>query len=241
VAEPAVSASPVARRTAAKLGVVLEAVTGSGPRGRVFKADVAAAAREAAASARETTASARELTAAPAPLDLVAAVDVDVGALVAFRDDLAAIAERAPSIDDLVVKAVALALREVEGAGVDVGVAVPADGGLVLRVVRGADGRSLGAIGDGTVMPEPDDAPPITVCSLGVDRFAARLDPPQPAVLCVGAIARHAVVGDDDAIVARPMAELTLVCDAREIGEADAASLLAALRTTLEQPLRLLV
>jgi pyruvate dehydrogenase E2 component (dihydrolipoamide acetyltransferase) len=250
VAEVAVSASPVARRTAQRLGVVLATVPGSGPRGRIFKADVVLAAKRPAVAAPAAPAPMARATAAASLPDFQASVDVDMSALLAFRDELGALADPPPSVEALVVKAMAAAVRD-DG---EVGLALASDDGLVVAALRGANRLSLGEIarvaGDLAARARAGDLAPEELATgtfavadlggLGLDRFAARADPPQEALLCVGAITSRAVVAGDDVVV-RPVAELTLVCDQHDLDAARAAEILTGLRTTLEQPLRMLI
>ncbi len=286
------NASPVARRIAADLGIDLGALEGSGPRGRIVKADVVAA--EPAPAVEEMPAEApAPPTPAPAPAakgeitiveptrlqrtiarrmaqakaaapDFTLEVEVDMTRAVAERARLKALLDGAPSpsLNDLVVKAVALTLAEhprVNGAYVDdrfelhgavnVGVAVAAPDALVVPVVRDAATRSLGSIGaevrrlaaaarDGSLAPADLDGGTFSVSNLGmfgVDRFTAVLNPPQAAILAVGAVAERAVVRDGELAVART-ASLTLTCDHRIVHGADGAAFLAQLRDRLERP-----
>ena len=82
-----------------------------------------------------------------------------------------------------------------------------------------------------------------TVSNLGmfrITRFAAIINPPEPAILAVGATQERPVVRDGE-VVARPMMNLVLSCDHRATSGADGARLLDAIRQHLEEPLRLLL
>jgi pyruvate dehydrogenase E2 component (dihydrolipoamide acetyltransferase) len=302
-----VNASPVARRIAAELGVGLHGLTGSGPRGRVVKADVlragvpragedpvSAPAQPAVAVAepseptpqptvRETQPSgakgevqviepsrlqrtiARRMTEAKATApDFTLEVDVDMTRAVAERRRFKALLgeKPAPSLNDFIVKAVAVSLRDhpkVNGAfrndtfelyeRVNVGVAVAAPDALVVPVVTQADTRSLGSIADevrrlaaaarnGSLTAADLDGGTFSVSNLGmfgVSRFTAVLNPPQAAILAVGAATERAVVRDGELAVAT-VASLTLTCDHRIVHGADGAAFLATLRAHLEQP-----
>jgi pyruvate dehydrogenase E2 component (dihydrolipoamide acetyltransferase) len=185
---------------------------------------------------------------------------------VALRASLKEVVDSAPTYNDMVVKAVALALREfprVNGAFVDgrwelysrvnVGVAVAGSDALVVPTVFDADQKSLGAIArdarqlaakvrDGSVTPPELSGGTFTVSNLGmygIDSFVAVINPPQAAILAVGAVAKRAVVDGDGRIVARDTMTATLACDHRILYGADGAEFLARVRALLEKPLAL--
>ncbi|MDX6648095.1 MAG: hypothetical protein QOJ97_46 [Solirubrobacteraceae bacterium] len=172
-----------------------------------------------------------------------------------------------PSFNDLVVKACALALREfprVNGAykdgrfelysRVNVGVAVAAPDGLVVPTVFDADRRTLGEIArdtralaakvrDATITPPELSGATFTVSNLGmygVREFVAVINPPQAAILSVGAVEERAVVRDGAVVPGRRMS-VALACDHRILYGADAAEFLARVRALLEAPLGLAV
>jgi pyruvate dehydrogenase E2 component (dihydrolipoamide acetyltransferase) len=279
------AASPVARRAAASLGVELSMVSGSGAHGRILKRDVGSAAEEVAAAPvtnGRSVATAGGLTIQPLTRTqaLIAErmvhsrsqvpqfqveVEVDMSEAIAVRKRLADLTEAAPSINDLLVKAAAIALTRhprVNGsfsaAGfvlhhyVNVGVAVAVDGGLLVPTVRSADVKSLCAIAAetrdmaararaGRITPSELDGATFTVSNLGmlgVARFEAIINAPQAAILGVGA-ALPRVVNLDGEITTRPTMTLTLSCDHRIIYGADAAAFLSDLRGLLEEPLTL--
>jgi pyruvate dehydrogenase E2 component (dihydrolipoamide acetyltransferase) len=279
------AASPVARRMANELGVALDQLRGSGPGGRIVKSDVRSAAgvavpEPAQAAPAPTTAKGsverQELTRlqqtvarrmaeskATAP-EFVIAVEADLEDLAALRDQ---IPDRRPSVNDFIVKAAALALREFPRANgayrdgrfelysrVNVGIAVAASDALVVPTVFDADQKSVGAIAretralaervrSGEVTPPELAGGTFTVSNLGMygmRRITPVINPPQAAILGVGELARRAVVRDGE-VVARHVVDLTLVCDHRILYGADAAQFLARIRELLEQPLRLLL
>jgi pyruvate dehydrogenase E2 component (dihydrolipoamide acetyltransferase) len=274
-----VKASPVARRIAAALSVDLAALAGTGPGGRVVKRDVETASADGVRPARREGVTAvqptrlqltvaRRMSEAKATMpDFSISTDVDMDAAVELRAQLkeAAGDGPAPSFNDLVVKASALALRahpRANGAYADgrfdlfsrvnVGVAVAADDALLVPIVTDADRRSLGAIAAETrrlaaaaragTLAAPDLADgTFTVSNLGmydVTAFTAVLNPPQAAILAVGALAQRAVVREGVVVPGWQMT-LTLTCDHRILYGAGAAAFLAEIRAALEQPLRL--
>ncbi len=198
--------------------------------------------------------------------DFTISLDVDMTLCIELRERLKEQTEHAPSYNDMVVKAAALALREhpkVNGAyrdakfelypRVNVGMAVAAQGTLVVPVVRDADEKSLGEISrqarrligkvrDGQITPPELSGGTFTVSNLGmygIGSFTAIINPPQAAILTVGALTKKAVVDDSGRVVARDMMNLTLVCDHRILYGADGAEFLAAVRKLLEAPLSL--
>src|SRR5262245_713872 len=298
-----VKASPVARRMARELGVELAAIEGTGPGGRIVKADVQAAAEGDGAKAAPAEAAPAEAPApAPAPEpargeagakgqaeiheltrlqqtvgrrmaesqatapDFPISLDVDMTRAVELRTRLKEVADPAPSYNDMVVKAAATALREhprVNGAyrdgkwelyeRVNVGIAVAAEEALVVPTVFDADQKSLGAIArdaraligkvrDKTIPPPELSGATFTVSNLGmygIERFVPIINPPQAAIMSVGALAKKPAVDERGRVVARDQLTLTLACDHRILYGADGAQFLARVKELLEQPLSL--
>jgi len=170
-----------------------------------------------------------------------------------------------PSFNDMVVKACGIALREFPRANgsyrdarfelysrVNVGVAVAAQDALVVPTVFDADRKSLRDIARETralaervranaITPPEVSGGTFTVSNLGmygVTDFTAVINPPQAAILAVGALAQRAVVRDGE-LVARHTMNVTLACDHRILYGADAAQFLARIRALLERPLAL--
>jgi pyruvate dehydrogenase E2 component (dihydrolipoamide acetyltransferase) len=307
-----VKASPLAKRIASERGVDLHTVTGSGPGGRIVKADVqsvgdAAVAEDSSlpavldADGPPLNAGASSTTPATGPADVTTAKgattvvelsrtqqtiarrmaeskatiphfalqsDVDMEACVALRGELKRLAKDgiaihpAPTYNDMVIKASALALRELPRANssyrdgrlqlhsrVNVGVAVATEETLIVPTVFDADQKSLGEIAretralaarvrDGAITPPELGGGTFTVSNLGmfgVAGFTAIINPPQAAILSVGSLGPRAVVREGE-IVARNTMTLTLACDHRILYGADAARFLARIRELLETP-----
>ncbi len=194
-------------------------------------------------------------------------IEVDMTAAVAARVELkrAANGGRVPSFNDFVVKAAALTLTghpKLNGsfAGdewvlhpqVDLGIAVATDDGLVVPVIRGADRLGLAAIGEearrlagaaGSNQLNPADLEggTFTVSNLGmygVTGFDAVVNPPQAAILSVGAI-RETVIVSNGEMSPGSVLELGLSCDHRIVYGADGAAFLDDLRRRLENPVML--
>jgi pyruvate dehydrogenase E2 component (dihydrolipoamide acetyltransferase) len=172
------------------------------------------------------------------------------------------------SVNDFVIKALALALKKVPAANAifaqdrtlrfqraDIGVAVALEGGLITPVIRAADEKSLSAISnemrslaerarDKKLKPEEYQGGVSAISNLGmygVRDFAAIINPPQSSILAVGATQRRPVETDDGGLRFESRMTVTLSCDHRVIDGALGAQLLAALKGYLEQPVTMLV
>ena len=199
--------------------------------------------------------------------DFVMTLEVDMEEAVEFRKQLKVAAgdAPAPSFNDFVIKASALALRDFPRANgayrdgqfelysrINIGVAVAGQDALVVPTVFDADKKSLGTIAaearrlaervrEGKITPPELSSGTFTISNLGmygIRRFVAVINPPQAAILAVGELSPRPVVRDGE-IVIRAVMELTLTCDHRILYGADAAEFLAKIREYLEQPLRL--
>src|SRR3954447_16787899 len=299
-----VKASPVARRMAEERGIDLGSIQGSGPGGRVVKADVEAAGDGAQPAEKEETPeeAPAEVEAAPqapqpagdagpkgdmqvqeltrlqrtvsrrmaeskatAP-DFALEVEIDMTEAVKLRERLKAMTAHAPSFNDMIVRACALALRDhprVNGAyrdghfelysNINIGVAVAAQDALVVPTVFDADKKSLGEISrnvrelaekvrNGKITPPELSGGTFTVSNLGmygIDAFTAVINPPQAALLSVGSLKKRPVVNDAGRVVARDTIRVNLISDHRILYGADGAQFLARVRELLEQPLAL--
>ena len=187
------------------------------------------------------------------------AADVDLTALLARRAALRA-AGTEVSVNDLLVRACALTLvkhpavnAQLQGDEVhkfphaDIAVAVATDGGLVTPIVRSADTKSAAQIGaetgdlaararSGKLTREEITGGTFTLSNLGmfgIDRFDAIINPPQVAILAVGAGADRVIARGGSVVVAK-VATLTLSCDHRVVDGAIGAQFLQALRQTIE-------
>jgi pyruvate dehydrogenase E2 component (dihydrolipoamide acetyltransferase) len=194
--------------------------------------------------------------------------EVDMSAAVAARARIREISgegEAVPSFNDMVVKACAIALRRFPRANgsykdgrfelhsrVNVGIAVAAEGALVVPTVFDADRKGLREIAsearalaakvrDGSITPPELSGATFTVSNLGmfgVRGFGAIVDSPQAAILAVGEIAERPVVRDGEVVPGKVM-EITLSCDHRILYGAEGAGFLAAVRGLLEEPVGL--
>lgn len=300
------AASPLARNIAAREGIDLATVQGTGPGGRIVKADVEGVLDSGASAPPAPSAppvaspsppapppppAPREVGAWPAgqrtPLtrlqrtisrrmdeatsvpDFTLERDVDTTALAAARADLRVALPEAnrPSVNDFVIRAVAMAARErpdmvshIEGddfvvpGSVDVGVAVAVPGGLIVPVIRHADAKSVPEIAaevrdlatrgrSGDLRADELEGSVISVSNLGmfgIDRFHAVVNPGEAAILAVGrAVAKPVVV--DGHVVVRDVMTLSLSVDHRIAYGAEAATFLGRVAELLEHPAALLV
>jgi pyruvate dehydrogenase E2 component (dihydrolipoamide acetyltransferase) len=276
--------SPGARKLAEAHGLNLATIAGSGPGGRVVKSDVqalvaGAAPVEAAVDAdgrgtvrrieleRAQRAVVRRMTAAKSEIpEFTIETEVDMGACLALREQFKPdTTGPAPSVNDMIVRSAALALRDVPAANgayvdghielysrVNIGIAVAAPGVLVVPTIFDADVKPLEEIAratraaaeqvrTGRVTPAELAGGTFTVSNLGmfgVTRFTAVINAPQAAILAAGAIVRRMRSGDDGGAELRPVMSLTLTCDHRVLYGADAAALISRLREHLEAPSR---
>jgi len=270
-----VRATPVARRLARELGTDLASITPTGRRGQVMKHDVLAAVNGAPTPPPRDAAAATPLTATQRTIairmaksrasvpDFDLEVEIDMTACLALRKQV----EAPPSINDFVIKACAVALREhprVNGAfaadgfaihdEVNVGIAVATDDALLVPVIRDADKRTIRDIAAASrelakrarerrIEPRDLEHATFTVSNLGmfgVTRFTAVIDEPQAAILAVGAVQDRVIARDGRPTVA-PMLTATLAADHRIVYGADAARFLGHVRDLLQNPVRMLL
>ena len=287
-----VRASPIARRLARERGIDLATITGTGPAGRIVEADIpeqgspAAATAPAAASnglaeampmtsenvelsrmrqaiARVTVDSKRE-----APHFYVA-VDVDMTKAMSFRGDInnEVDAERRVSVNDLIVKASAIAIGRHPkfnsffkddhlqmNASINVGIAIALESGLIVPGVNDCGNKSLVEIAtasrdlvsranSGTLRNEEYSGTTFSVSNLGmfdIDSFTAIIFPPHAAVLAVGTVKEQPVVRDGELAVAQIM-KATLSTDHRVADGAEAAQFLVEIKKLLENPVSLVI
>ena len=298
-----VFASPLARRIARDGKLDLTTVKGSGPHGRIVKADVEAAmaagpavpvavvpaaprpaavapavaaaaspfepAFEAIANSSMRKVIARRLTEAKSTIPhFYLSVDCELDALLKVRAELNSRSDAHKlSVNDFVVRAVALALRKVPAANaswgeeaikrytdVDISVAVATSNGLITPIVHHADHKGLAQISnemkalaakarDGKLKPEEFQGGGFTISNLGmfgVKEFAAIINPPQGCILAVGAGEQRPVVKAGALAVATVMT-VTLSVDHRVVDGAVGAEFLAAFKTLIQDPLSMLL
>jgi pyruvate dehydrogenase E2 component (dihydrolipoamide acetyltransferase) len=302
-----VFASPLARRLAQAAGLDLKAIAGSGPHGRVIKADVDAARGKAPAAAPSVQSGAATTPAAPrqaqsleqmgiapgsydlVPLDgmrktiarrmtdsfrevphFPLTIDVEIDALLAARAKINAMLEKdgvKVSVNDLVIKAVATALRRVPEANAsytpdgiamhhhaDIAMAVAIDGGLITPIIRAAETKGLARIAveakdlaerarNKKLKPEEFQGGTFSISNMGmmgIKSFASIINEPQGCIMSVGAGEQRPVVKDGQLAVATVMT-VTLTCDHRVVDGAIGAKFLQAFKPLIEDPLTMIV
>ena len=302
-----VFASPLARRIAAQNNVDLTTVTGSGPHGRIVKADVenleGGAAAQTATAARPMATSmsdnqvlalyneeeyelvphdgmrrviAERLTESTQTIpSYFISMDCELDALLALRKDMNAAApldeNEKPaykiSVNDFIMKAMALALQDVPMANAswtsnarvkhkhsDVGVAVAVDDGLFTPVVRKAEEKSLSQISaevkdlayrarNKKLAPQEYQGGSTAVSNLGmfgVSNFTSIINPPHASIMSVGAGEKKAVIKDGEITTATVMT-VTFAFDHRVIDGALGAVLAGAFKKYIEKPVTMLV
>ncbi|HRF49532.1 MAG TPA: dihydrolipoamide acetyltransferase family protein, partial [Anaerolineales bacterium] len=196
-------------------------------------------------------------------------IEVDMAAALALRKQINGLVDDAHkvSVNDLVLKAAALALRQfpnlnssfggdkiVRHGHVNVGFAVAMASGLLTVVTRDTDAKSLTQIAaetkpmivrarDGKVQPTDIEGSTFTVSNLGmydIEHFTAIINLPEAAILAVGATKDVPVVKDGQIVIGTRM-KMTCAADHRVTDGAEVAQFLVALRKNLEEPLRLMV
>ena len=281
-------ASPLARRIAAQNELPLEGVRGTGPNGRIIKADVEAALQQApsAAAAAVSAPAAKEERFVPhsamrrtiaerlshskqtAP-HFYLTVDCEIDTLLAARKTMNEMAPEGVkiSVNDMIVRAAAQALMQVpdvngayedEGcryfADADICIAVALDGGLVTPVIPAAQSKGLADISriskelatqarDGTLPPSAYAGGTFTISNLGmfgIREFAAVINPPQGAILAVGAGEQRPVVKNGELAVATVMS-VTLSADHRIVDGALGAQWMQVFKGLIENPMAMLL
>lgn len=292
-----IKASPLARKVATDRGVNLASVTGTGPGGRIIRADVLAAGTAAAHGAAPTpglpvirpTVGPQDVRVPLSPMRTIIAsrllasktqiphfylnIEVDAGPLMTFRAQ-ANQAEQAKgsgikfTINDFLLKAAATAAAQVPAVNaafdvdaivrfksVNLSVAIAVDDGLVTPVIRDAQQKSLTEISaavkdfakrakENKLKPDEFAHGTLTISNLGaygIDTFDAIINPPQAAILSVGAIVKKPVVNSAGQLAVGDRLWIGMSCDHRVVDGAVGATFLQALRQLVEAPALMLV
>jgi pyruvate dehydrogenase E2 component (dihydrolipoamide acetyltransferase) len=289
-----VRTSPLARQLAGKHGLDIAGIPGTGPGGRVVRADVETAIAASSGTAPVASAqvhsgpvalaepadeqvaltsirriSAQRLTESAAAPHFYLTSVVNAEPLLAVRTQLneqLSDSGAKVSVTDLLVRACAVALKThpqvnaswggdhlVRHARINIGVAVALEDGLIVPVIRDADRKRLSEIAAeahalaqraraGKLTPDEFSHGTFTISNLGmfgIDHFTAVINPPEAAILAVGAAREEAVVRDGQLVVGTTM-KLTLSIDHRVLDGATAAGFLQDLVGLVERPLRIL-
>lgn len=285
-------ASPLARKLAEEKNVNLSSIKGTGPDGLIVKGDIddylASGAKEVSAPSKAKPAADAALDYTDIPVSQIRkitasrlllskqtiphyylTVDTCVDKLMSLRTQLNSLQEASGgariSVNDLVIKAAALALRKVPQCNsswtndyirqyhnVNINVAVQTDHGLFVPVVRDADKKGLSTIGEevkqlakkakeNSLKPQDYEGGTFTVSNLGgpfgVKQFCAIVNPPQSGILAVGSAERRVVPGSGaEEFKFASFIAVTLSCDHRVIDGAIGAEWLKAFKGYIENP-----
>ena len=296
VNEGRIIASPLAKKIAADKNIDLRYVKGSGDNGRIVKSDVDSYQPAVSSSQSSTTSSqqsvanvqylARQVSFDEVPVSQMRktiarrlseslftaphfylTMSINMDAAVAARPTLNKDAKVKISFNDIVLKAVAVALKQHPKINsswlgdkirynhhINIGVAVAVEEGLLVPVVRFADTKSLTQIAvevkdyaqkakDKKLQPSDWEGSTFTISNLGmfgIDEFTAIINPPDACILAVGGISQEPIVKDGEIKVGNIM-KVTLSCDHRVVDGATGSAFLQTLKALLEEPLKLLL
>ena len=281
-----VRASPIARRLAREGGIELALVTGTGPGGRIVEQDVlnnleaasqpSSDAASASAHPEQVDLSRMRQTIAKVTSDskrdtphFYVSSEVDMTKATEMRGDLNEVlaSESRVSVNDLVVKACAMALQKFPkfnafyqgghlqmNPDINIGIAIALESGLIVPGINGCQAKSLVEIAaasrdliarahSGTLRNEEYSGTTFSVSNLGmfdVDSFTAIIYPPHAAILAVGRVKEQAVARDGQVTVAQIMTA-TLSVDHRVADGAEAARFIMEIKGLLEKPAALII
>ncbi|MBK7482996.1 MAG: pyruvate dehydrogenase complex dihydrolipoamide acetyltransferase [Flavobacteriales bacterium] len=270
-----VVASPLARNLAEEKGIDISRVHGTGPEGRVTKRDIenftgagvfvpqVEGYEEVPVSQMRKTIAKRLAESKFSAPHFYLTIEMDMSRAMAVREAInKQIAPEKISYNDLVIKAAAASLRQHPKVNsswlgdrirfnqhVHIGVAVAVEEGLLVPVVRFADGKPLRAIGaevrdmakkakEKTLQPADWEGNTFTISNLGmfgIDEFTAIINPPDACILAIGGIIEKAVV-KNGAVVPGHTMKVTLSCDHRVVDGVTGAEFLNTFKDMMEEP-----
>ncbi|MBP7450386.1 MAG: pyruvate dehydrogenase complex dihydrolipoamide acetyltransferase [Flavobacteriales bacterium] len=276
-----VKASPLAKQLAEEKGIDISRVPGSGPEGRVTKADIenftggtgvftvpqVEAFEEVPVSQMRKTIARRLAESKFTAPHFYLTLEIDMARAMQVREAInTSIAPEKISYNDLVIKAVAVALKQHPKVNsswlgdrirfnqhVHIGVAVAVEEGLLVPVVRFADGKPLRTIGaevrdfakkakEKKLQPADWEGNTFTISNLGmfgIEEFTAIINPPDACIMAVGGIMEKPVVKNGQIVIGHTM-KVTLSCDHRVVDGATGAAFLNTFKQMLEEPALLL-
>ncbi len=291
VSDSRIKISPLARKLAEDKGIELKQLQGSGENGRIVKRDIdnyqpstASESKTSSITKTEITSGSSDYTDTPvsqmrktiakrlaeskfsAP-HFYLTMEIDMDNAMEARQRINEISPVKVSFNDLVIKAVALALRQHPNVNsawlgdkirqygyINVGVAVAVDEGLLVPVVRHADQKTLSVIAQEVkdfgakakskqLQPSDWEGNTFTISNLGmfgIEEFTAIINPPDACILAVGAIKQTPVVKNNTVVPGNVM-KVTLSCDHRAVDGAVGSAFLQTFKSLLEDPIRMLV
>lgn len=291
-ADTRIKASPLARKIAAEKGIDLSTIQGTGPGGRIVERDVQSAAPSLPASAGAPAASAPPAVVASAEDQTISisrlrqitakrtlesktqvphfyvSVEVDVERIMALREMFKEEESGNVSVNDFVIKACALALREMPEVnatfqapasllvygGVHIGMAVAVPDGLTVPVIHNADQLTLRQIAakskdlaarakENKLSLDELSGSTFSISNMGmldVDEFLAIVNQPNAAILAVASARKQVVVGEDDEIEIRRRMRISMSFDHRVVDGAVGARFINLVKKYLENPTKLI-
>lgn len=271
-------ASPLAKKLAEDKGINLKQIKGSGEGGRVVKSDIenynlSASSLVGVESFREVPVSQMRKTIArrlaeskfSAP-HFYLTIEIDMDEAISARKSINTVSTSKISFNDLVIKAVAASLRQHPKVNsswledrirynehIHIGVAIAVEEGLLVPVIRFADGKTLSQIAsevkefgqkarDKKLQPSDWEGNTFTISNLGmfgIDEFTAIINPPDACILAIGGIKEVPIVKNGQIIPGNVM-KVTMSCDHRVVDGASGAGFLQTFKQLLENPILLL-
>jgi len=277
-------ASPLAKKMANDQGIDLSSVKGTGENGRIIKADIDHYKPYASPSGKRAFVGTESFTDEPvsqmrkviatrlaeskftAP-HFYLTIDIDMDNAISTRNSMNEIEGIKVSFNDIVIKACGLALREHPTVNsswmgdfirrndhIHIGVAVAVDEGLLVPVIRYADGKELTSIGAEVkelaikaktkkLQPAEWEGNTFTISNLGmfgIEEFTAIVNPPDSCIMAVGGIKQVPVVKNGHVVPGNVM-KVTLSCDHRVVDGASGAAFLNTFKEYMENPVTLLL
>jgi pyruvate dehydrogenase E2 component (dihydrolipoamide acetyltransferase) len=273
--------SPLAKKMAADKGILINSLTGSGDHGRIVKRDIdnyrssgsiaqevvglESYTEEPVSQMRKTIARRLAESKFSSP-HFYLTMEIEMGEIIKAREAINTVAPIKISYNDIMIKAVALTLRvhpKVNSSWlgevirynkhIHIGVAIAVEDGLLVPVVRFADGKTLTQIGtevksfsqkakDKKLQPSDWEGNTFTISNLGmfgIEEFTAIINPPDACILAVGGIKQTPIIKNSEIIQGNVM-KVTLSCDHRVVDGATGAAFLQTLKHNLENPVLML-
>ncbi len=278
-------ASPLAKRIAEQNQINLQDINGSGPNGRIVKADVLLAidnrpiknlqvAKSSSIDVLEPHSQVRRVIASRLSESkqtiphFYLTIECRLDSLIALRHEVNQDRDNKISINDFIIKATALAMKDQprvnaswqeEGikryGSIDISVAVSIDDGLITPIIHAADARSLSDISltmrdlavrarQNKLKLDEFQGGNFTISNLGmygVRQFSAIINPPQSCILAIGSCEKTPVIGIDEKVQVASMMSVTLSCDHRVVDGVLGAKFLQSFKKYLENPIKMLV
>ncbi len=283
--ESRIKASPLAKKMAEEAGIELTQLKGTGEQGRIVRKDIETALNTSSDKGgntfdMKTTGGFDELTVSQMRKTIARrlgeskftaphfylTMEIEMDKSIEGREAINAYSDQKISFNDLVVKAVAVSLRQHPAVNsswlgdkiryhhdINIGVAVAVEDGLLVPVIRSADYKSLSQLNaeiknlaekakNKKLSPEEMQGNTFTISNLGmfgIEEFTAIINPPDACILAIGGIQTKPIVKNGNIVIGNTM-KVTLSCDHRVVDGATGAKFLQTLKSLLEEPVRIL-